>query len=120
MQPRHVVVLEALPLTPNGKLDDAALLALAAEADEQATGQPAAAELMPLERTWSTLLNTPATPDSDFFLAGGDSFLGVRLMKEISAVAGRRVPIKLLFASPVLASFRRELERYPSAGTSET
>ena len=123
MQPRHVVVVDALPLTPNGKLDDDALIALAppAEADESATtDDPAAGELTPLERVWSTLLNMPATPDSDFFLAGGDSFLGVRLMKEISAAAGKRVPIKLLFANPVLADFRRELERYLAAGKSET
>jgi len=120
MQPRHVIVLDALPLTPNGKLDDGALVALAAEVDEPATEDPAAAELTPLERTWSTLLNTPATPDSDFFLAGGDSFLGVRLMREISTAAGQRVPIRLLFANPVLADFGRELERYLSAGASET
>ncbi len=117
MQPRQVVVVDALPLTPNGKRDDAALLALAAEADGSATENLAAAQLTPLERAWSTVLNTQVTPDSDFFLAGGDSFLGVRLIKEISAAAGQRVPIRLLFANPVLADFRRELERYLSAGT---
>jgi amino acid adenylation domain-containing protein len=120
MQPRQVVVVDALPLTPNGKRDDAALLALAVEADGSATESLAAAQLSPLERTWSTVLNTQVTPDSDFFLAGGDSFLGVRLIKEISQAAGQRVPIRLLFANPVLADFRRELERYLSAGTGET
>lgn len=121
MQPRRIVVVDELPLTPNGKLDETALLALApvAEAEEVVAGRATAAPTTPLERSWSTLLNTPATADSDFFLAGGDSFVGVRLMKEISAAAGRRVPIKLLFANPVLADFRRELERYLSAGTSE-
>ncbi|BCJ76676.1 hypothetical protein CS0771_62200 [Catellatospora sp. IY07-71] len=114
MQPRRVVLVDGLPLSPNGKLDEGALLALAPEAE-----QPVAAdEPTSLERAWSTLLNTPATADSDFFLAGGDSFLAVRLMKEISAEAGQRVPIRLLFTNPVLADFRRELERYLAGTTS--
>jgi hypothetical protein len=117
MQPRRVHVVRELPLTPNGKLDEIALLALApaAEADPSTTDSTDASEPTSLERLWSSLLNTPATTDSDFFLAGGDSFLAVRLMKELSADAGRRVPIRLLFANPVLADFRRELARYLAA-----
>ncbi len=117
MQPRHVVEVEGLPLTPNGKLDEVALLSLApsTEAGRSASDTaPALDSTAPasLERSWSAVLNTPATEDSDFFLAGGDSFLAVRLLKEISADAGQRIPIRLLFANPVLADFRRELELY--------
>lgn len=122
MQPRRIHVVQELPLTPNGKLDEIALLGLApvTDADPSGTESADAPEPTPLERLWSSLLNTPATADSDFFLAGGDSFLAVRLVKEVSAHAGQRVPIRLLLGNPVLADFQRELERYLAARTIDT
>ncbi|MDE0777046.1 MAG: non-ribosomal peptide synthetase [Nocardioides sp.] len=119
MQPRRVLLVTEVPLSPNGKLDEPALLALAEHTGDAGAIPPSQAEVvhgrLPLETWWTALLNTPATDDSDFFLSGGDSFVAVRLMKEISAAAGRRVPIKLLFAHPVLGDFRKEVEAYLAA-----
>jgi len=115
---RRVVVVDELPLTPNGKLDEVALIALAPDAE----GRPVR-DCLRAHVSGAVVVDTAehARDCGVRLLPRRWRFLlAVRLMKEISAEAGQRVPIKLLFANPVLADFQRELQRYLSGTTSGT
>jgi len=86
MLPAIIHVVPELPLTPNGKLDTARL------ADRAAAG-PAAAPRLPrvsssattvgaesaMLTAWRTVLGIPVGPDDNFFEAGGNSLLALRL-----------------------------------------
>ncbi len=99
MLPSHFVSLEAFPLTPNGKVDRAALPAPADEASAPAVHMPPRnatqaiiaalfAEILGLAR--------PVGIDEDYFLLGGDSLLGVKLLSAVDQTFDRRLPLATL------------------------
>jgi amino acid adenylation domain-containing protein len=106
MVPSRYVVVAQLPTTPNGKLDRRAL-ATAAEAPPdvpaEATTPPSTQLAAALAGVWRDLLGTSAVGgDTDFFDAGGHSLLAARASFQASRVAGRTVPLALLFEHPLL------------------
>ncbi|WP_252724512.1 amino acid adenylation domain-containing protein, partial [Vibrio hepatarius] len=112
MVPSAFVVLEQLPLTPNGKVDRKAL----PEPDlAQVTGAyeaPQSATEGRLAELWQTLLHlgSPVSRDAHFFELGGHSLLGVRLLACIREQFALDIPIKTLFAQPILSELAAALD----------
>ncbi|MGK5637195.1 amino acid adenylation domain-containing protein [Streptomyces sp. URMC 126] len=81
MVPGRFVTLETLPLSPNGKVDRAALPEPAQPA-ETAAEPPANERERALAGAWASVLppGTVIGRHDDFFEAGGDSLLGVRVL----------------------------------------
>jgi len=101
MIPSQYVQLEALPLTPNGKVDrlslpstDAAIQLTSANAyvAPKTETEKALAEI------WADMLNVEQVGMQDDFLSmGGHSLLAVRLVGEMDAKLGIKVPLIDLF-----------------------
>ena len=112
MVPSAFVMLEQLPLTPNGKVDRKAL----PEPDlAQMTGAyeaPQSPTEVRLAELWQTLLhlNSPVSRDAHFFELGGHSLLGVRLLASIREQFALDIPIKTLFAQPILSELAAVLD----------
>ncbi|AYF74228.1 amino acid adenylation domain-containing protein [Nocardia yunnanensis] len=113
--PRHAVpaavtVIDRVPLTPAGKLDHQALPepVLAARAYRPS--------LTDTERTvaaaFSELLGVPRVGAADdFFELGGNSLLATRLAGRLGAGRATRVPVRLVFEYPVVATLATALDR---------
>jgi aspartate racemase len=105
--------LPSLPLTANGKLDRAALRppqVVPAETD----GEDIAART-PLQQvlteTWGKVLGVKrACVHDNFFHAGGNSLLALRLVSEIEKMCGRHVSLATLFSHPSIAGLADVLE----------
>ena len=137
--PRHLLpsryeVLGHLPLTPHGKIDRAALPSAvlpgsglpddglpddgraAALPTGPATRPPGTPPATPREKElcglFAEVLNIPeAHAGTDFFAAGGDSLLAMRLMAAIEHALGLRTSIAALFESPTPAALAARLDR---------
>ncbi|MDT9001111.1 alpha/beta fold hydrolase, partial [Paucibacter sp. APW11] len=111
MVPSAFVVLEAFPLTAHGKLDREALpapdqQAVPASAYEAPRGELEAA----IAAIWCELLGRDQVGrDDHFFELGGHSLLAVQLMARIDKVLAIEVPLRTLFAAPVLADFAQHI-----------
>ncbi|MFB9451751.1 amino acid adenylation domain-containing protein [Dactylosporangium vinaceum] len=102
MVPRAVTRLDALPLSGNGKVDRKALRELAGAGPAGPARAAVVAPAGPVEQRllalWRELLG-PAVHGvtDDFFAAGGNSLLAVRLFRQIESVFDRRLPLASLF-----------------------
>ncbi|MET8155803.1 amino acid adenylation domain-containing protein [Sphaerisporangium sp. NPDC005289] len=110
MVPATVETMDALPLTPNGKVDRAALLARApvAGARERQVVEPRDEEEARLLAIWRDTLRTrPLGVTDDFFEAGGNSLLAVRLIAQIRRRTGHNLPLASLFTDGTVAAMAR-------------
>ncbi len=99
MVPGQWITLDALPLGPTGKVDRAALPA-PAPSPAVAAHRATAAENQ-LTAWYAELLGySEATPDTDFFLAGGHSLFATRLVSRIKATFGVELSLQVLFDTP--------------------
>ncbi|GAA2109262.1 amino acid adenylation domain-containing protein [Streptomyces synnematoformans] len=107
-----VTVLTELPLTPRGKLDRSRLPAAGRTADAGAVAVPPLAGLeSDIARVWNEVLSRPGTGrQDDFFDAGGNSLLLVRVQTRLEELLGRRVPLAGLFQHTTPASLARWLQ----------
>ncbi|WP_187415117.1 non-ribosomal peptide synthetase [Nonomuraea sp. PA05] len=112
MVPATIEVLDALPLTPNGKVDRKALL----EREPQAAhpSRPVVAprdeEEARLLAVWQDTLNNHSLGvTDDFFEAGGNSLLAVRLIAQVRRATGHALPLSALFPSGTVESMARLL-----------
>ncbi|MCP3468521.1 condensation domain-containing protein [Bradyrhizobium sp. CCGUVB23] len=105
MVPSGFVRVAALPLTPNGKLDRQALPAPEDEAYARRSYEPPQGEIeTALATLWAELLGLERVGRHDhFFELGGHSLLAVRLLSRLSQALGVELPLRTLFAKPVLA-----------------
>ncbi|WP_152624927.1 condensation domain-containing protein, partial [Xanthomonas sp. GPE 39] len=112
MLPTAYVHLEALPLTPNGKLDRKALPAPDTDAlAMQAYAAPEGELETQLAEIWCDLLGVEHVGRHDsFFVLGGHSLLGVRLISRIRSALGLELPLATLFAQPRLAELAQALD----------
>ncbi|TWT10294.1 non-ribosomal peptide synthetase, partial [Reyranella sp. CPCC 100927] len=117
MLPAAFVVLEALPRLPNGKVDRRSLPAPIVASDVEHVAARTATEAALCE-IWADVLGVPkvGTRD-DFFLLGGHSLLAVRIVSRLRQKLGRDVPLRTVFAHPVLADLATEVDR--AASTTE-
>ncbi|MFI6685879.1 amino acid adenylation domain-containing protein [Streptomyces sp. NPDC050485] len=112
MVPAVFLGLDALPLTPSGKVDRRAL----PEPPQQvATGTayepPATVTEEALADIWQELLGVERVGVHDnFFEAGGDSLLAVRLASRINAAFGTDISPRTLFDRPTIAGTAIEVE----------
>lgn len=111
MLPSAFIWMDRLPLTPSGKVDRLALPApdaiaaptLGFEAP-RTTGERALAAI------WSELLGVPRVGVRDqFFELGGHSLLATRLIARIRRELGVELPLRAVFATPVLEDLARRL-----------
>ncbi|MCP3468523.1 non-ribosomal peptide synthetase (plasmid) [Bradyrhizobium sp. CCGUVB23] len=111
MVPSAFVRVAALPLTPNGKLDRQALPAPEDEAYARRSYEPPQGEIeTALATLWAELLGLERVGRHDhFFELGGHSLLAVRLLSRLSQALGVELPLRTLFAKPVLADLAREI-----------
>jgi amino acid adenylation domain-containing protein len=106
MVPHRIAVVNRMPLTRNGKVDTVALLR--GEAPAAREGTPATAESGLLGRVvdlWAAALGVPASHDTEFFGAGGNSLSALRLL----AMCGEQTGVELrpadLYAHSTPAEF---------------
>ena len=104
MLPARVTVVEALPLTPNGKIDRAAVAGTLARPDGAAAAEPPRGPLeSELAELWRDLLDVAEVGRADsFFLLGGDSLLGTRLVERLRRRFGVEVTLRELTAAPTV------------------
>ena len=126
MIPAAFAALPALPLSPNGKIDRQALPDIVARSPD-AVRSPhgdGASEGHDMESlvlgVWRDVLGqVPASPDQNFFDAGGTSIGLARVQAAIRERTGRDLPVVELFAHPTVASLARLLGQKaggPTAG----
>lgn len=118
MVPSAFVLLDRIPLSATGKIDRAAL-----PAPVRSSMAGKAAALSPSEEVvaaaWEDVLRvSDASPDDDFFEAGGDSLLALALLARLGDATGRSLPIEAVFEERTLGALARRLETAPAeAGT---
>ena len=118
--PSRFLWLERWPLTANGKLDRRALLAQAAAApvsdpaSDPAHVPPRGERQLRLHALWAEVLGHGAfgIPDS-FFLVGGHSLAGVRLLGRLEQAFGCGLPLSALVAHPTIAGLEAQLALAP-------
>ncbi|QGZ37044.1 non-ribosomal peptide synthetase/type I polyketide synthase [Stappia indica] len=111
MVPRQVVPLAALPLSANGKVDRKRLpMPGEAAPEQQAMAAPRSESERRLAAIWSELLGHEVGRDANFFAAGGDSLIAVRMTERIRAVFGRKVKLRSIFAMQDLAELAAHLD----------
>lgn len=121
--PRRIYFVERLPRTETGKVRRSVLAQMVGLDPDGAP--PAAAGAggaeSPLEvalaRLWSTTFGGRAIGrDDNFFLLGGDSLSGARLLLRVKDVFGLELPIKDLFGeAATIAGMARAIERERAA-----
>ena len=67
---------------------------------------------------WTKALETDVNAGTDFFLAGGHSFLALDITADVSEACGAEVPLRAIFEHPVLADYLTEVNR--AAATTES
>jgi amino acid adenylation domain-containing protein len=112
MVPDAFVVVDEFPRTVNGKIDRRALPP--PEGPVKARGVAPRNELeTTLAQIWEGVL--PARPvgvTDNFFDLGGHSLLAARLIAQVQAVTGKKVPLSALFRAPTIESLARLLARH--------
>jgi amino acid adenylation domain-containing protein len=109
MVPRSFVFLRALPMTPGGKVDREAL---PLPTRESAARLPASSVELQVEDIWKeTLGGDSADIRQDFFEAGGDSLLVVRLLNRLEETFGKQLTPEVFLEGATIESISRRLIR---------
>jgi amino acid adenylation domain-containing protein len=112
MVPSAFVVLDALPLTPNGKVDRIALPAPAkAESnDGESHTAPRNETESRLTELWEEALGEMCTSvTADFFEAGGNSLLAMRLLERIGREFDKRISLATFLLAPTIQAIAATL-----------
>jgi hypothetical protein len=116
--PRRIWFVDALPRTDGGKLKRVELPALVPhEADAGGDGAVAARAATPLEvavgALWAAALRRDRVGlDDNFFMLGGDSLRGAKLLTQVHAAFGVELPVQALFDEAItVAGMARAIER---------
>jgi amino acid adenylation domain-containing protein len=119
--PAALLPIGELPRTPNGKIDYAALARQAVpEPPPAGHVEPATATEAGIAAIYAELLGRPRIGAADdFFALGGQSLLAVRAVTRIRQRLGVDLPLRTLFAAPVVAALAREVDALLLAGTDE-
>ncbi|MCO7199861.1 non-ribosomal peptide synthetase [Pseudoalteromonas sp. OANN1] len=96
MQPAHWFALAQFPLTINGKIDVKALPQPSRQASQTESHAMNTHEKQ-LAAIWQALLGVEASSHSQFFHAGGDSILAMRLTSQINQTFGLNLGVREIF-----------------------
>jgi len=120
--PAHMIplqwqILDQLPLNANAKLDRNRLLLLAdaastADMTETSGGEAGDQLEADVAAIWSEVLGRAVAVNEDFFSAGGDSVLAVRLTTEIQRYLDDTVFLAALFDAPTVALYAEWLHEH--------
>ena len=119
--PRKVWFVERLPRTEGGKVKRAALAEMAARDEMPSAAATRARAATPLETAlaalWAEALRARAPGlDDNFFLLGGDSLRGAKLLTQVNAVFGVDLPVSALFETAnTIARMAESIERERAA-----
>ncbi|MBI4237785.1 MAG: D-alanine--poly(phosphoribitol) ligase subunit DltA [Deltaproteobacteria bacterium] len=113
--PALYVPVNVIPLTVNGKVDKQQLLAIAAtQPDDTATPQPmTATEQMVLTIARDLTERTALQIDDNFFAAGGNSLMAIRLVTKLRAQWPVDISLPSFFAAASLRAFCATLDNAP-------
>ncbi|MEY3395630.1 MAG: hypothetical protein RL346_1866 [Verrucomicrobiota bacterium] len=97
--PQRIMFIEEFPLTAIGKIDRLELANIAAKKHAaEAASVPTDEIEQQLAEIWAREMDLPAIGlDENFFSAGGDSLMGVRLLLEVEKWLGEPLPSELMF-----------------------
>lgn len=118
MLPAVFVRLERLPLSAHGKVDRQALpVADAANTlRDEAFTSPRTALETEVGAIVTSLLNTRELGVHDnFFLLGGNSFLGIQVIARVREKFGVEVPLRALFEAPTISDLSAQIARLRKA-----
>ena len=115
MIPAAFVPLAALPTTPSGKVDRGALPEPPAAGGATAHEPPRTSLERRIAALWIDLLGVEQVGrEDDFFLLGGHSLLGTRMLfrlqRELAAEGLAELPLAVLFAGRTVAGLARRIE----------
>ncbi|MDX6344299.1 MAG: hypothetical protein QOH87_4437, partial [Trebonia sp.] len=115
--PDVVVHVDRLPLTAAGKIDRAALAGIAPQPAPPETGQvredesPLSDAEQLVAEAWAEVLGLERVRAADhFFRLGGHSLIALRMIARVRAATQVNVPVRTLFAHPVLRDFAAAVE----------
>ncbi len=122
MMPTLIVEMEALPLNSNGKLDEKRLPSLNTRGLFNQNSSPKHPFTRDSERRlaliWQSVLDVQVEScDDDFFLLGGHSVLGVRLVSLLESEFGVKLPLAELFTSTTIARMADRIEAKQAASS---
>ncbi|OQE20435.1 hypothetical protein PENSTE_c013G03650 [Penicillium steckii] len=115
MVPSRIIPVESLPVNPSGKLNQAAVddlpLPVVQRANDEGHLNPTQVQLKELWlETLPALSDAPIVVESDFFEAGGNSVLLVKLQSLITSQFGVSIPIPDLFQESTLGAMAKKLD----------
>ncbi|MEU3233732.1 non-ribosomal peptide synthetase [Nocardiopsis alba] len=113
MEPASYVELAEFPRTPSGKLDRAALPD--PEPTEETREEAFGSDLTSVERliaeVWARVLGVSRiAAEDDFFRLGGHSLLAIKLVSQVKARLGVRIPLKAVYENPRLRDLASVIE----------
>jgi amino acid adenylation domain-containing protein len=112
MAPDQLIILDSLPVTPGGKLDRRALQQPGRLDRHQGSkyAPPSNSIEREVARIWKEVLGVERVGrDDNFFDAGGNSLLTVRVQTLLRKSLGRTLPIVDLFLHPTVRSLAKRL-----------
>ena len=112
MVPSAVVVLEDLPLTPSGKLSRDALPKPDATAYWTSLYEPPRGSIEEtLATIWQEVLGVERIGRlDDFFMLGGNSIVGMKLINKVAELLGVRTPVTSIFRYPTIDGMAKLVE----------
>lgn len=114
--PSRFVLLDAFPLTSNGKVDRAALPAPGTTVTGRAYEAPVTAVERAIAEIWRVALEVDRVGlHDDFFELGGHSLLATQVLARIRQDLAVRLPLRVFFTSPTVASLATTVEELRSA-----
>ena len=118
--PAAIVELSSLPLTVNGKVDRQALPVPEQPVSEEGYLAPRTPVEEVLAGIWAEVLGLERVgADDHFFDLGGHSLLATQVMSRLREAFGVELPLRELFAYPVLADLASRVEAARRSGVRE-
>lgn len=115
MVPSIILPLKSFPLLPNGKIDMNSLPEPEWSKLEDSAREyiePRSELEKTIQRVWMEVLNidSPISIDDDFFMIGGQSMTGIRVMGRLRSENVGHVSLKLLFQHPTIREFANAIQ----------
>ncbi|WP_034482679.1 non-ribosomal peptide synthetase [Actinomadura oligospora] len=110
MVPAVFVELAAIPLNANGKVDRHALPDPGSGAGEDEIVEPRTIVEERIAEIWAELLGATVSVHANFFQAGGNSIVAIRLIAEIQEAFDIDLQVRTVFENPTIAALALDVE----------